>query len=163
MTYTKNQCINLLEQNNHDQPKAKYSNNVLLQMLQMCDNKSKFSVEKTRDNFELNRGSLCECIVKRVLGLTSTKASKGLADIDLTGLDRKALELPIRAKKLEIKFATSFANASANQPATKYVMLVTKNGAYLLETANHQANTVYKPRDIEQGYRLNVISEMLGL
>ena len=66
-TYTIKECARLLAQNNIDQPKAKYSNNIILSMLDQFDENATVCVEPTKKGFELNRGSLVENLVKMVL------------------------------------------------------------------------------------------------
>lgn len=157
--YSVEKCIALLEENNHTQPKAKYSNNILINMLQ-CTTMKRVSVEQTKGGFELNRGSLCECLVKSALGQKGNKQAKGNADINLKGVDKKEYELPQYAKKLEVKFATSFAPATKNKVATKYVILVTDKGAYLIDTANHEGR--FTRKSVDEGERLDNLSELLG-
>ena len=159
--FSKNECIALLVANNTDQPKAHYSNDVLLHMLNAVDNDSIFTVEPTRGKFAMNRGSLCEGIIKAILGIDLSKTQKGVADIDLKGIDNIKFGLPKYAKKLEVKFATSFADASDNAPKTKYVLLVTAEGCFNIDTNNHKQGK-YTRNSIFEGTRNNIISEMLG-
>lgn len=158
--YTKQEVVDLLKQNNIDQPKAKYSNNVILQMLHAIDENAVFSVEPTRGQFALNRGTIVEEIVKAVLGVAGGKTQKGKADIDLSGVDKAKFEIPTRARKLEVKFATTFAPATASQPSTKYVILITADGAFLIEAENHEGR--YTNTSCWDGEKMEALSEMLG-
>lgn len=159
--FNKSEIINMLLANNQSQPKAKYSNNVLLEMLKAVSDSTMFSVEPTRSGFPINRGTLCEEIVKAVLGVKVDKTQKSKADIDLQGVDKARFEIPSRARKIEVKFATSFAPATASQPTTKYTILVCPFGAYLIDSANHQER--FTTSTAWKGIRLEKLSEILGL
>ena len=160
-TYTINQVRDLLVKNNQEQPKAKYSNNIILTMLNQLSDNTTFEIEPTRGGFELNRGTLVEEIVKAVLGAAVNKSYSGKADVELKNVEKAKFEIPTQAKKIEIKFATTFAPASATQPKTKYVILVVKEGAYLIETKDHKGR--YTNNSFLDGERLETLSEMLGL
>lgn len=160
-TYTKNECINLLLDNNINQPKAKYSNNILLAMLDSTPDGTQFRIEPTRGGFELNRGSLCEAIVKAVLygyecaGRTAQNKSdlhKGIKNANAYGLKSNYC--------YEVKFATTFAPATASEPKTKNTILITADGAYIIESKNHQGR--YTNNSIWDGIRLDELSEALG-
>lgn len=160
-TYKKNECINLLTANNIDQPKAKYSNNILLNMLDCVADNTEFMIEPTRGGFELNRGSLCEAIVKAVLygyasaGKTAQRKAdlcKGIKNANSFGLDSRYC--------YEVKFATTFAPATASQPKTKNTILITADGAYMIESKNHKGR--YTNNSIWDGERLDELSEALG-
>lgn len=159
-TYTRNEAIELLQQNNINQKKAKYSNDILIQMLQTLNEDTTFTVEPTRGKFAMNRGSLCESIVKCALGLQGVKSNQNKVDIDLKGIDNKKFGLPTFAKKLEVKFATTFAPASENLPTTKNVLLVCADGVYNIETQNHKGR--YTNNSIFDGVRNDVLSNILG-
>lgn len=158
--YTKNEVKALLEENNLSQPKAKYSNNVILSMLDKVNDNTIFEVEPTKKGFKLNRGTLVEEIVKSILGVKVNKSYSGKADIDLKDVDNSKYGLPTYAKKIEVKFATTFAPASASNPNTKYVILITNEGAFLMNANEHEGRyTNYSAYD---GTKLNKLSEMLG-
>lgn len=164
MKLTKNEIVTLLHENNLNQPKAKYSNNIILQMLENVNDNTIFNVEQTRGKFAINRGSLVEEIVKLALGGKATKTSQKLSDL-------KASDKTMRARfvenglnpqlKYEIKFATSFAPASDNAPKTKYTILIVKEGAYLVENKEHQAR--FTSNSWFDSPRLEKLSETLGL
>lgn len=161
-TYTIKDCARLLAQNNIDQPKAKYSNNVILSMLDQFDENATVSVEPTRKGFELNRGSLVENLVKMVL-LGTDKGFKTKQRKSDVGKNSKNATVYGLDKRLcyEIKFATTFAPATESQPKTKYVILITADGAYLIESKNHEGR--YTNNSIWEGERLDELSEALGL
>lgn len=150
----------LLENNNQEQPKAKYSNNVILQMLNHIDQNTIFEVEPTKKGFALNRGTLVEEIIKAKLGVNVNKSYSKKADIDLKGVNNSKYELPSTAKKVEVKFATTFAPASPSNPKTKYVILVTAEGVYLMDATEHEGRyTNYSAYD---GTKLEKLSKALG-
>lgn len=161
-TYTIAQCATLLEQNNQNQPKAKYSNNVILSMLAQFDENATVCVEPTRKGFELNRGSLVENLVKMVLLGTDCgfKTKQRKSDVGKNSKNATAYGLD---KNLcyEIKFATTFAPATESQPKTKYVILITADGAFLIESKNHKGR--YTNNSIWEGEKLEELSEALGL
>ena len=99
-TYTRNEAIELLQQNNIDQRKAKYSNDILIQMLETLNEDTTFTVEPTRGKFAMNRGSLCEDIIKCALGLQGNKTKQHQADIDLKGINNKKYGLTMFDKKI---------------------------------------------------------------
>lgn len=159
-TYSKTEIVAKLIENNLNQPKAKYSNNTILNMLNAVDDDTMFTLEPTRNGFAFNRGSLVEEIVKYILGIDTDKSQRGSADIDLKGIDNKSFGLPSAAKKVEVKFATTFAPASASMPTTKYVILINNEGAFLIESANHKGR--YTSYSWYEGTRLDIISKILG-
>lgn len=160
-TYTISQCARLLAQNNIDQPKAKYSNNVILAMLSTFDDNATVCVEPTRKGFELNRGSLVENLVKMALLDTDNgfKTAQRKSDIGRNAKNATAYGLN-KNLKYEVKFATTFAPATESKPKTKYVILVTATGCYLIETANHQGR--YTNNSDLDGTRLDELSARLG-
>lgn len=158
--YSVNQVRELLVANNQNQPKAKYSNNVILSMLDKVNASTIFEVEPTKKGFKLNRGTLVEEIVKAVLGVAVNKSYSNKADIDLKGVDKNEFGIPTSAKKVEIKFATTFAPASASNPKTKYVILITNEGAFLMDASKHEGRyTNYSAYD---GERMEKLSAKLG-
>ena len=164
MKLSKNEIIALLEQNNIDQRKAKYSNNIILEMLENVSENAIFDVEQTRGSFPINRGSLVEEIVKSMLGGECVKASQRQSDLRATSKNMRKM---FKANGLnpqlryEIKFATSFAPASNNAPKTKYTILIVKEGAYLVENANHQER--FTSNSWFDSPRLDNLSDLLGL
>ena len=160
MLFTKNEVIALLQKNNSEQPKAKYSNNVLLAMLANSDIES-ISSEPTRNGFPLNRGVLCECLVKHALRKwANTYKTTRNADIKASkGDDRATMrEYGLNPNlNYEVKFTTSFALASNGKLRTKYVLLVMTDGVYLVESKK------YERANYPQGERLNKLSQELGL
>ena len=160
-TYTIAQCTALLKENNTNQPKAKYSNNVILAMLSTFDENATVCVEPTRKGFELNRGSLVENLVKMALLDTCNgfKSSQRKSDIGRNAKNATAYGLD-KSLKYEVKFATTFAPATESKPKTKYVILVTATGCHLIETANHKGR--YTNNSDLEGVRLDELSARLG-
>ena len=152
----------LLARNSNDQPKAKYSNAVILRMLDAVPADFTACVEPTRGAFPLNRGSIVECIIKAVLyGVADTfKTSQGRKDIDLRKVDNRAFGIDPRAQRLEVKFATSFAPASEAQPDTAWVLLVTDRGVYNVRASEHQGR--YTRNSDLDGEVNEVLSELFG-
>lgn len=160
--FTVAQCKALLEENNVNQPKAKYSNNVILAMLEQFDDNATVEVEPTRGMFPINRGSLVENLVKMVLMNTTEtwKTQRNRSDVmrGCQGLKEYGLQKQLN---YEIKFATTFAPATESKPKTKFVILITADGAYLIESKNHAGR--FTNNSIWDGERLDDLSEALGL
>ena len=160
LTLTKSPLISLLIKNRDEQKNAKYSNDILIQMLTHSSIQS-ISVESTKGNDEMvNRGSVCETIIKCEVQqfLNAYKTSKN-ADITRgVGETRKNFrELGLNPNhKYEVKFNTSFALAHDCPIKTKQVILVVKEGIYLVESQDYQRAN--RP----QGVRLDELSERLG-
>ena len=153
-TFKKEDMVSLLIKNNETQPKAKYSNNILLAML-----------EETRGSFAFNRGSAVECLLRAIITgeMNAVKAQAGEADLFLK---KAVLGLPARAK-IEVKFSTSFAPATAKTSKGKWVVIVGQEGAFLVESKNLVATAKGKININDQNakycHRLNELSEALGL
>ena len=160
MTFTKNELIALLEKNNSEQPKAKYSNNPLLKMLNKSDIES-ISSEPTKNGFAVNRGVVAECLVKHKLrGWADAYKTTRNADIKSSKGDDRAVmrEYGLNPNlNYEVKFTTSFALASDSKLKTKYVLLVMADGIYLVESKK------YERANYPQGERLEKLSQELGL
>lgn len=131
-TFTKNEIIALLNENNAKQPKAKYSNNILLKMLENIDNNFVATLEPTRNGFAFNRGSLCECIIKYVIQGTTTKAQAFESDLNTLKV-ADTYDLP-KSSNIEIKYSTSFSPATRKTSKARYTMIVAESGAYLIES-----------------------------
>lgn len=160
--YSKAEILELLARNSIAQPKAKYSNAVIAQMLGAVGDDFVACVEPTRGAFALNRGSVVECIIKAVVyGVADTfKTSQGRKDLDLAKVDNRAFGIDPRAKKMEVKFATSFAPASESAPDTAFVLLVTDRGVYNVRASEHQGRYT---RNSDLDGELNaVLSELFG-
>jgi len=137
-TYDKQQLINLLLLNNKLQPKAKYSNNILLAMLNKVSDNFNATLEPTRNGFAINRGSLAEVLVKYIVLGETTKSQANQADLDTSKLSQKALSffnLP-KSKDIEIKYSTSFSPATHKTSKAKYTIIVSDKGAHLIESKN---------------------------
>ena len=160
--YTLTEIRALLERNTIEQPKAKYSNAIILRMLEHTRHDFTATVEPTRDLFPLNRGSLVECIIKSLLyGVADTfKTTQGRKDIDLREVDNRAFDIDPKAKGLEIKFATSFAYASASDPRTVWVLLVTPDGIFNVPSQGHKGR--YSPKDEHSGRLNEVLNAFYG-
>lgn len=160
--YSKAEILELLARNSAEQPKAKYSNAVIAQMLGAVSDDFVACVEPTRGAFALNRGSVVECIIKAVVyGVADTfKTSQGRKDIDLRKVNNRAFGIDPRAQRLEVKFATSFAPASEAQPDTAWVLLVTDRGVYNVRASEHQGR--YTRNSDLDGEVNAVLSELFG-
>lgn len=138
MLYTKNQLITLFKENNLKQPKAKYSNNVILQMLDTLSSDFVADVEPTRSGFAINRGSLVECIIKAVIyGVNdATKSSCRVADLDTTKLNDTQLSLVngVVSSNIEIKFSTSFAPATHKTSKAHKTIIVSESMIVMLDS-----------------------------
>ena len=66
-TFKKEDMISLLIKNNEIQPKAKYSNNILLAMLEHVSDNFTARLEETRGSFAFNRGSAVECLLRAIV------------------------------------------------------------------------------------------------
>lgn len=137
-TYNKSELIALLKLNNQMQPKAKYSNNTLLQMLDNVANDFVASLEPSKEKCPVNRGSLCEVLIGfKVCGKTS-KSQAGKSDLNTLKLSAKELEfygLP-KSSNIEIKFSTGFAPATAKTSKAHWTILAGQNGLFLIESKN---------------------------
>ena len=138
--FTKKELVYLLTQNTQQQPKAKYSNAIILRMLDTLPNNFVASVEITRGGFMLNRGSLVECIIKAVVSgdMNSKKSEKEASDLDTTNLDKNHLELVnnIVSTNIEIKFSTSFAPATKKTNKARKTIIVGDSGIYMIDSRN---------------------------
>lgn len=132
--FTKKELVELLKQNNTQQPKAKYSNNILLKMLGATDNDFVATLEPTRKGFAFNRGSLCECLVNYAITGKTTKAQAHESDLD-TSKVADTYGLP-KSSNIEIKYSTSFSPATKKTSKAHYTIIVAESGAYLIESKN---------------------------
>ena len=170
-TFTKKVLINLLLINNTTQPKAKYSNNVLLAMLENTANDFVAELEPTRNGFAFNRGSLAECLIKsKILNQATCLKSQCLqADLDTSKLDTKTLEkynLP-KSTSIEIKYSTSFAPATHKTSKSRYTLIACESGIYLINSVDLIPTKSGKININNQKAkclkRLNTLSKELGL
>ena len=159
--YTKNEVIQLLVENSQNQKNAKYSNDILLKMVRAISFET-VECETTRNNDKmLNRGSLCEALIKIALfGYADGYKTTKNADIDRargqTRAEFRSLELNPN-RKYEVKFNTSFALAHDCPIKTKQVLMIIKEGAYLVESEEYNRATY------PQGQRLDEFSRLIGL
>lgn len=157
--------VSLLIKNNETQPKAKYSNDILLTMLEHVSDNFTARLEETRGSFAFNRGSAVECLLRAIVTgeMNAVKAQAGEADLFLK---KAVLGLPAKAK-IEVKFSTSFAPAAAKTSKGKWVVIVGQEGAFLVESKNLVATAKGKINLNDQNakycHRLNELSEALGL
>lgn len=170
MLFTRNEIIELLKENSIAQPKAKYSNNVILQMMECLSENFIADLEPTRNGFAFNRGSAVECIIKSVVyGLDFvSKANFGSADLVTNHLDSEHLALVngVKSSNIEIKFTTSFAPATHKSNKARKTMLVCEHGIYLMDSKNIQYTKAGKininnqnTKDLES---LDNLMDMLG-
>lgn len=140
MLYSKNQLIALFNENNATQPKAKYSNNVIIQMLETLSSDFVADIEPTRNGFAVNRGSLVECIIKAVVyGVNdTTKSSCRVADLDTTKLNAQQLALVngVVSSNIEIKFSTSFAPATHKTSKARKTIIVSETMIVMMDSKN---------------------------
>ena len=164
-TFKKEEMVALLIKNNQNQPKAKYSNAVLLAMLDHVSDNFTARVEETRGQFAFNRGSAVECLLRAIVTGEMDTAKAQAKEADLF-LNKSVLGLPARAK-LEVKFSTSFAPATAKTSKGKYVVIIGQEGAFLVESKNLVTTAKGKINLNDQNskycHRLNELSEALGL
>lgn len=132
--FTKKELIIELTKNNETQPKAKYSNNILLKMLNKVSNDFVATLEPTKNGFAFNRGSLCECLVKYVITGETTKAQATESDLNtLKVVD--TYDLP-KSSNIEIKYSTSFAPATHKTSKARYTLIVSQLGIHLIDSKN---------------------------
>ena len=140
MLFSKNQLVDLFNENNQKQPKAKYSNNIILNMLDCLPSDFEADVESTRNGFAINRGSLVECIIKSVIynDYHAKKSNCRVADLDTRGLNAQQLALVdnVVSSNIEIKFSTSFAPATRKTSKARKTILVCESGVYMIDSKN---------------------------
>lgn len=138
--YTYFELVALLQQNNQQQPKAKYSNNAILKMLENLPCDFVVELEPTRNGFAFNRGSLVECIINAVLtnNYNQTKRQAHQSDLNTLKLSDNALRLVnnVKSSNIEIKFSTSFAPATHKTSKARYTIIVSERNIVMLESKN---------------------------
>ena len=134
------ELVALLQQNNQQQPKAKYSNNAILRMLEKMPSNFVVELEPTRNGFAFNRGSLVECIINAVLtnNYNQTKRQAHESDLNTLKLSDNALRLVnnVKSSNIEIKFCTSFAPATHKTSKARYTIIVSEKSIIMLESKN---------------------------
>lgn len=166
-TFNKKEMVALLIANNQN-PKsgnAHYSNDLLLAMLEYVADNFTAKLEETKGGFPFNRGSAAECLIRAIITgeMHNDKAQAKEADLFLK---KETLGLPARVK-IEIKFSTSYSNASVKRSRGKYVVIVGKAGAfmveskYLITTASGTINL--NKQNAKYCHRLDELSQALGL
>ena len=134
------ELVALLQQNNQQQPKAKYSNNAILRMLSKMPNTFVVELEPTKNGFALNRGSLVECIINAVItnNYNQTKHQAHQSDLNTLKLNDNALRLVnnVKSSNIEIKFSTSFAPATHKTSKARYTIIVSEKSIIMLESKN---------------------------
>lgn len=157
--YSKDEVMAILQAQVDNKAKSRYSDSVLVQMLENVDVES-LSVEPTRGGFPFNRGSLAEAILKAFLnGWTMGFKTSRNADLKRAKGDDRATrrELGLNPNRnYEIKFSTSYALASDSEVKTKQVIKIIPSGIYLVDREE------YDRANYPQGERLNELSELLG-
>ena len=148
MLFNKNELISLFAQNNTVQPKAKYSNNAILRMLEKMPCDFVADVETTRGGFLVNRGSLVECIIKAtVYGVARVeKSACNSSDLDTTKLNAQQLALVhgVKSSNIEVKFSTSFAPATKKMNKARKTIIVCEHGIYMIDSRNIVATSAGK-------------------
>ena len=137
--FEKKELIEMLERNTQKQPKAKYSNSVLLHMLENVGDNFAAYLEPARGGDMVNRGSLAEVIIKSFL-YEVDEVSKSLAyavDLDSRSLSDEKIKLlrGLKSSNIEIKFTTSFAPATYKKNKARYTMIVCQEGIYLIRSS----------------------------
>lgn len=172
LTLSKKELKDMLLNNNIAQPKAKYSNNVLLNMLDSVKSDFTIKVEKTKSLNMVNRGSVAEILFKLLLNqalntnvVKSDKSQAYSSDLDTSNINTQLLEkfgLP-KSKNIEIKFSTSFATASPKNNNARYIIVISESGLSLVssknvmfDSKNHVAR--YQP----YGETLRVLEKTMG-
>ena len=134
------ELVALLQQNNQQQPKAKYSNNIILKMLENLPTTFVVELEPTRNGFAFNRGSLVECIVNAVItnNFDQVKHQAHQSDLNTTKLNAQQLALVnnVKSSNIEIKFSTSFAPATHKTSKARYTIIVSERNIIMLESKN---------------------------
>ena len=138
--YTYFELVALLQQNNQQQPKAKYSNNAILRMLENLPTTFVVELEPTKNGFALNRGSLVECILNAVItnNYDQTKHQAHQSDLNTLKLNAQQLALVnnVKSSNIEIKFSTSFAPATHKTSKARYTIIVSEKSIIMLESKN---------------------------
>ena len=168
--FEKNELMEMLKENTKRQPKAKYSNDVLLHMLENVDDNFSAYLETTKGGDMVNRGSLAEVIIKAYL-YEVDEVSKSLAyavDLDTRNLSEEKLKLlrGLKTSNLEIKFATSFAPATYKKNKAHFTMIVCQEGIYLIRSSQiiwTKAGKLNANNQMPSAMvRLNKLSKCLG-
>ena len=158
--FTRKELVELLKQNNTQQPKAKYSNNILLKMLGATDNNF-----VARKGFAFNRGSLCECLVKYAITGETEKSQCFESDLD-TSKVADTYGLP-KSSNIEIEYSTSFSPATHKTSKAHFTVIVCEKGAYLIESKNLISTSAGKININNQRQQdlisLNRLNQRLGL
>lgn len=160
----------LLTLNNEQQPKAKYSNNVILQMLECMPSTLDIEVEPTRSGFAFNRGSLVECLIRAVITNDYIQCRANARESDLNSMDFTSEQLAlingIKSKNIEIKFSTSFAPATKKSNKARYTIIACEHGVYMIESKNIVWTKAGKLNINNQNSRdltpLNELMDLLG-
>ena len=166
----KKQLLEMLERNTKEQPAAKYSNNVLMHMLESLNDDFIAWLELARGGKMVNRGTLAEIIVKSYLYEINeiSKSQAGAADLDSTKLSEKkrALLRGLKSTNIEIKFATSFAPATYKKNKAHYTIIICQDGIYLIRSRDiiwTKAGKLNANNQLPSArVRLNKLSKCLG-
>lgn len=168
--FEKNELMEMLKENTKRQPKAKYSNDVLLHMLENVDDNFSTYLEPTKGGDMVNRGSLAEVIIKAYL-YEVDEVSKSLAyavDLDSRNLSEEKLKLlrGLKSSNIEIKFTTSFAPATYKKNKAHFTMIVCQEGIYLIRSSKiiwTKAGKLNANNQLPSAMiRLNKLSKCLG-
>lgn len=169
MEYTKNELIQMLLANNAKQPKAHYSNNVIVQMLETLNDDFKADVETVRGGVEMvNRGSLVECIIKAtVYGVAQVeKSACNNSDLNTSKLNAQQLALVhgVKSSNIEVKFSTSFAPATKKTNKARKTIIVCERGIYMIDSKNIVATSAGKININNQKHKdLDKLQELMDL
>jgi hypothetical protein len=132
--FTREELVEIYENNTMVQPKAKTSNDCILRLLNGRNTNYSIACELTRSGRVPNRGSVVECVVKH--GITKlgyiTKSNFGESDLNTSKQNfyqMRAIDLG-QSKRWEIKFANGFADATPITSDCYKVVLVTPYGIW---------------------------------
>lgn len=168
--FTKTQLLEMLEENTKRQPRAKYSNDILIQMLKNVRDDFVAYLEPAKGGQMVNRGSLAEVIFKSYMCDIAEvrKSASGEVDLDTRVLSEEKLKLlrGLKTSNLEVKFATSFAPATYKKNKAHYTIIICQDGIFLIRSRDiiwTKAGKLNANNQMPSAMvRLNKLSKCLG-
>ena len=171
--FEKNELVSILEWNNEVQPKAHTSNNILLAILDNCNENLTIRCELTRSKSGVpNRGSAFECLTKSFFTKETyiVKSEFGVADLitrNMQYYQAQKLDSMPRSINVEIKYANGFANASPLKTNARYVLLGTPYGLYLFNTPDiifeDHGHIKATAQNYDLAIRMHQLEKLMGL